>query len=134
MKILIAEDDLISRMLIKAFMSTYGRCDVVVDGVEAVELFLLAHKEGEPYKLICLDIMMPRMDGVAALKTIRGIEKQKGVQENEWAKIIMTTALNDKETVSATYELGCDAYAWKPLNLEKLKEVIEKLGFIKEDI
>ncbi len=129
MRILIAEDDFISRKLIQSFLSSYGKCDVAIDGIEAVDSFLLAHQEKEPYSLICLDIMMPRMDGVQALKTIRNLENQKGIGESEAAKIIMTTALNDKETVTNSYELGCDAYAWKPLNLEKLHEVMEKLGF-----
>ncbi|HBY21719.1 MAG: histidine kinase [Clostridiales bacterium GWE2_32_10] len=131
MRILIAEDDFVSRKLIQSFLAPYGKCDVVVDGVEAVEAFLFAYQEGDPYKLICLDIMMPRMDGIQALKTIRGIEKQKEVKEGDASKIIMTTALNDKETVMNSYDIGCDAYAWKPLNLEKFREVIEKLGLVK---
>ena len=129
MRILIAEDDFISRKLIQKLLASYGKCDVTVDGVEAVESFILAHQEGDPYKLICLDIMMARMDGVQALKMIRDIEKQKGLTEGETAKIIMMTALNDKETVMGSYDLGCDAYAWKPLNIEKVHEVIAKLGF-----
>ncbi|HAN10273.1 MAG TPA: response regulator [Clostridiales bacterium] len=133
MRILIAEDDFLSRKLIQKILLGYGKCDVVVDGVEAVESFILAHQEEEPYKLICLDIMMPRMDGTQALKKIREIEKQKGITEGERAKIIMTTALNDKETVMGSYNIGCDAYASKPLNIEKLHEVIGKLGFVKKE-
>lgn len=63
MKILIAEDDLASRQFLLQVLTGYGDCDVTVDGIEAVEAFTTAHKTKKPYDLICLDIMMPRVDG-----------------------------------------------------------------------
>ncbi len=58
MKILIAEDDLVSRSFLSRFLEKYGDCDLVVDGLEALDAFLMALKEKDPYRLICLDIMM----------------------------------------------------------------------------
>lgn len=130
MRILIAEDDLASRKLLQKFLSQYGECTIAVDGLEALDCFLIAQKEGTPYTLICLDIMMPKLDGIKVLKAIRDIEKQKRIEENSQAKIIMTTALNDKKTVSESYEAGCEAYAWKPIDFDKLKEVMGKLALI----
>jgi response regulator of citrate/malate metabolism len=40
----------------------------------------------------------------------------------------MTTALNDKKTVEQSYKLGCDGYAWKPIDLDKFEEVLIKLN------
>lgn len=77
MRILIAEDDLASRKVLYKFLSNYGECDITIDGMEALEAFMLAWDEGKPYDLICLDIMMPELDGVKTLKTIRDIENQK---------------------------------------------------------
>ena len=45
MKILIAEDDMISRRFLLKFLSQYGECDVVVDGMEALDAYLISVKE-----------------------------------------------------------------------------------------
>ena len=55
MRILIAEDDFASRKLLLKFMSEYGECDVTVDGMEAIDAYLMSLEEKEPYDLICLD-------------------------------------------------------------------------------
>ncbi len=128
MRILIAEDDLGSRKFMQQFLKAYGDCDVTVDGIETVDAFLLAWDEEDPYELICLDIMMPKLDGLKALKIIRELENDKKVPEDKRVKIIMTTALNEQQTVYDAFDLGCEAFAAKPINQEKLKEVLEKLG------
>ena len=132
MRILIAEDDLASRIFMKKFLSRFGECDVVVDGIEVIDAFLNSLNEEIPYDLICLDIMMPRLDGVKALKSIRDIEKQKGLEGDDRVKIIMTTALNDKATVMNSYDAGCEAYAWKPIETEKFILVMRRLGLIEQ--
>ena len=71
MKILIAEDDRISRNFLQKFMQTYGEVDVAVDGMEAVDLYMDSIKNNSPYDLLCLDIMMPKVDGLKVLKVIR---------------------------------------------------------------
>ena len=63
-KILIAEDDLASRRFLSKFLAQYGEVDQVVDGLEALDAYLMAVKEKAPYDLICLDIMMPKVDGL----------------------------------------------------------------------
>ncbi|MFZ5353099.1 MAG: response regulator [Bacillota bacterium] len=130
MRILIAEDDLASRKFLFKFFSAYGDCDITVDGMEAIEAFLLAWDEKNPYDLICLDIMMPKLDGIKALKTIRDIENEKKVDESKKAKIIMITALNDTDNVFDAFQLGCEAYAAKPIDTKKLQEVMSKLELI----
>jgi len=130
MKILIAEDDLASRTFLFKFLSQYGDCDMTVDGIETVEAFLLAYDLGAPYDLICLDIMMPKVDGIKALKAIREIEKQKGITEDKKVKVIMTTALNDKELVLESFNTGCEAYAAKPIDTVKFVEVMQHLQLL----
>ena len=130
MKVLIAEDDMASRKFLYKFLLTYGECDVTVDGIEAIDAFLLAWDEGHPYDLICLDIMMPKVDGLKALKMIRELEQSRGVEGEQRAKIIMTTALNDQPTVLNSFQDGCQAYAAKPIDTVKLIEVMKRLGLI----
>ena len=130
MRILIAEDDFASRKFMLRFLSQYGECDVTVDGMEAVDAFLMALETGESYDLVCLDIMMPELDGYQALKAMRDIEKEKNVPLNKSAKIIMTTALNEGRNVTKAFELGCVAYAGKPIDQEKFENVLRKLELI----
>ncbi|EOS29636.1 MAG: response regulator [Lachnospiraceae bacterium] len=129
MRILIAEDDFASRKAILKFLSAYGECDVTVDGMEAIDAFMMALEEEDPYDLICLDVMMPVMDGYQALKNIRDIEREHNVDPADQARVIMTTALNEEKNVKKAFELGCTVYCAKPIDLEKLKDMLEKLGF-----
>ena len=130
MKILIAEDDFASRKFMSRFLSKYGECDVTVDGTEAVEAFLMALDSDESYDLVCLDIMMPELDGYQVLKTIRDIEKERNSPEEKASKVIMTTALNEGRNVTKAFELGCVAYAGKPIDQEKFENVLRKLALI----
>lgn len=129
MRILIAEDDMASRRFLMKFLKDYGDCDITVDGAEALEAFLLSHREGAPYDLVCLDIMMPKLDGMKVLKAIREIENDKKISATDKTKIIMITALNDSGNVYNAFDIGCEGYAVKPINVDKLTEVLGKLGF-----
>ncbi|PKM57783.1 MAG: response regulator [Firmicutes bacterium HGW-Firmicutes-3] len=128
MKILIAEDDVVSRKLMWKILSDYGDCDLVINGLEAIDAFLLAQKDNEPYDIVFLDIMMPKVDGVKVLKTIRDMEIQYQIKNP--VKIIMTTALGETEVVDDAFIKGANAYATKPLDIEKLIEVIKNLQLI----
>lgn len=130
MKILIAEDDYVSRKFLYKFLSGYGECDITVDGMEAIEVFMMSLDEESYYDLICLDIMMPEVDGVKALKTIRLLEEERQLPKDKRAKIIMTTALNDTEKVMGSFDSGSEAYAVKPIDIDKFIDVMGKLGLI----
>ncbi len=128
MRILIAEDDMVSRQLLLKFLSQYGECDMVVDGLETLEAFLMATKENKPYDLICLDIMMPKVNGVKALKAIRDLEAQNRILPKDRTKVIIITALAETEMVQQAFEIGCEAYMAKPINIGKLAGIMEELG------
>lgn len=130
MKILIAEDDLASRRFLSKFLSQYGEVDLVVDGIETLDAYLIAIKENAPYNLICLDIMMPKVDGVKVLKAIREYEEKQGVTREQRVNVIMTTALGETDFVNKAFEIGCEAYAAKPIDTNKMLEVIKKLRLI----
>jgi two-component system chemotaxis response regulator CheY len=130
MKILIVEDDYASRKFMMNFMTAYGECDVTADGMEAMEAYMMAMEDEEPYDLICLDVMMPRMDGYQVLKAIRDMEQQHGIEGDDRVKIIMMTALNEEKNVRKAFEMGCTVYCAKPVDLDKLKNVLKKLKLI----
>lgn len=126
MRILVAEDDSVSRALMQKFMEKYGECDVAVDGLETIYKFDLALEQDNPYELVLLDIMMPKIDGIKALKRINELEDQYDIAKDNRAKVIMTSALNDSKTVRESYDAGCTDYLWKPVDLKKLKEIMKR--------
>ncbi|WP_277057007.1 response regulator [Trichlorobacter lovleyi] len=130
MRILIAEDDFYSRKLMMAYLSPFGECDVAVNGVEAWEAFLDAHDAGTPYSLICLDIMMPEMDGQEALKKMRDEEDRRQIERHKKAKIIMITALDEMKAIMASYHSLCDGYLMKPINHAMVVEQLKECGVI----
>ena len=131
MRLLVAEDDFIARYVLNEMLAQYGQCDVVVDGAEAVQAFSMAASEKKPYNVIFLDIMMPNLDGIEALKRIRSIEKERGVLPGQGVKVIMTTALDDPKTViSAYYQGGADSYLVKPITKNKIDEELHKADLV----
>lgn len=128
MKILIAEDDYVNRRFLFKFFSQYGDCDMVVNGEEAVTAFMFSLEEDEPYDLICLDIMMPKLDGLKALKMISSIEKDNNISQDKLSKKFVITALDNVKDVEKAFELGCEVYVTKPINTAKLIEVMTKLN------
>ena len=98
--------------------------------MEAIDAYMMALEEENPYQLVCLDVMMPIMDGYQALKNIRDLEREHNIPEEQMAKVIMTTALNEEKNVKKAFELGCTVYCAKPIDMDKLKEMLEKLELI----
>ena len=130
MRILLAEDDFVTRKFMTGFLSKYGECDVTVDGMEAVDAFMMALEDDEPYDLVCLDIMMPVMDGYQALMGIRNLEKERDIPKEKQAKVIMTTALNDEKNVKMAFDLGCTVYSGKPIDQDRFEQALKKFGLI----
>ena len=130
MRILLAEDDFVTRKFMTGFLSKYGECDVTVDGMEAVDAFMLALEDENPYDLVCLDIMMPVMDGYQALQAIRNLEKDRNIEPENAVKIIMATALNDEKNVKMAFDLGCTVYSGKPIDKDRFEQAMKKLGLI----
>ena len=103
MKILIVDDDFTCRNLLKEVLKSYGSIHMAVNGKEAVDAVSAAMASGEPYDLICLDVMMPEMDGQEALAAIRALEVAQGINSSKGAKIVMATALGDAKNAIASF-------------------------------
>lgn len=131
MRILIAEDDPVTLIFMKKFLARYGECDVAVNGLEAVTTFSKAVEEENYYNLVCLDIRMPKLDGIGVFKAMRELEKQKGVNSIDQAEIIMTTAVNDRQIITDASDAGCNTFVWKPIEVERFTLALENLGLIK---
>lgn len=133
MRVLIVEDDFTSRKILQRILSAYGDCDIAVNGRQAVNAYKTSWLKSKPYDLICMDIMMPDVDGLQALKEIREIENEMDVKARDAVKVIMTTALDDPRTVvRAFYKGGAASYIVKPISKQKLIEELHKLGLIEQ--
>ena len=130
MKTLIVDDDFTSRLLLQEILKRFGETHIAVNGKEAGAAVRAAMDACAPYDLICLDIMMPEMDGREALKQIRGLEDERGITSSQGAKIVMTTALDQVKDVAQAFYGLCDAYLCKPIEKGKLLEQLLEFGLI----
>ena len=130
MKTLIVEDDFTSRLFLQTVLSPYGECHIAVNGKEAVEAFKQAVDKASPYDLICMDIMMPEMDGQEALKQVRALEAARGAASPRPVKIIMTTAVNEIKEVFRSFNALSDAYLVKPIDSAELLAKLRSFGLL----
>ena len=133
MKILIADDDFTCRVMLQKMLSPYGRCNIAEDGKVALEAFRTALAQGSPFDLICLDHLMPEMEGQEVLKEIRGMEEARGISADNRVKIIVTTGLMDEDDEFAMLHDLCDAYLDKPVDKARLLDILKQLGFLEGD-
>ncbi len=117
---LLVEDDFACRLLLQKFLSRYGECHIAVNGKEAVDAFRSALDSGQGYDLICMDILMPEMDGREAVRQVRALEEARGTLSTYGARIFMTTTIDEVKEVIVCFKELCDAYLMKPIDLGQL--------------
>jgi two-component system chemotaxis response regulator CheY len=129
MKILIVDDDFNFCKILSEFLGGLGNNATANNGYEAIEKFLAALENNDPFDLICLDVMMNDLDGLKSLNILRRVEKIKKV---EAAKLIFITALDEDELTAiagdSIKELG-GSYLQKPVTRKKVLNAVQKLGF-----
>jgi two-component system chemotaxis response regulator CheY len=130
MRALVVEDNFVNRKYLLKIIEPYFECDVVVNGLEAIEAYHSANSEDSPYDLICLDIMIPEMDGQEVLRAIRDDEASKGLALLLGVKIIMISALDDAKNILSSFREGCESYITKPFKPEDLLAELRKMDLI----
>ena len=130
MKILVVDDELVSRLKAWKILSEFGECQMAKDGVEALEKIQAAHEAGHPYALVTLDVKMPDVDGLEALKTVREWEHARGVMLGDGVKILMLSVSHGPTEVLKAFQDGCESYIYKPFNRDDLLEAMLKLNLV----
>lgn len=111
MKILLVEDEYISRVLLTEMISAYGDCHMALNGKDAIEILQTSFELDERFDLVCLDILLPELDGQEVLRRIREMEKRLNIIGMAATKVIMTTTLDDSENIMQAFAGGrCEAY------------------------
>ena len=128
LKMLVAEDEFLSRNLLTRMIQGYGTVDGATDGSEAIMALKAAYDAGKPYDLVFLDIMMPEKDGQIALQELRAYEESIGIPSPDACKVIMVTALGDAKNVMAAFKSQCEGYVTKPYSADAIKELVEKIA------
>lgn len=116
MKILIAEDDAVSRRLLELFLIRWGY--EVVTAQDGEEAFKILKEEGRPSVAI-LDWMMPGVDGLELCRRLRKNEATSGTH------IILLTARNGKVDMVQGLEAGADDYISKPFDREEMRARVQ---------
>ena len=127
MKILIVDDELVSRKKMQKIMGNFGECEEVDCGKMAINAFNKAIQFRSPFDLITLDVSMPDMDGTEVLFEIRAIEKGINLPKEKQVKILMVTSHSDKDMIITCIQAGCDDYIVKPFDKETISEKIKKI-------
>lgn len=114
-KVLIVDDAAFMRMMIKEIISKNGY-EVVgeaVNGVDAVQKY----KEVKP-DIVTMDITMPEMDGIQALRQIKSIDSS--------AKVLMCSAMGQQAMVIEAIQAGAKDFIVKPFQAERVLEALQK--------
>ncbi len=134
MRCLVVDDDETCRKFVIRVMERLGDCDIALTGKEAIEMVTRSFANGDLYDVIFLDIMMPVMDGKQALSAIRTLERRAGLQDGWGAKIVMTTAMGDYDTVRHAFHNQCDGYLVKPLSISRMEALLRNLKVLSPNV
>jgi two-component system chemotaxis response regulator CheY len=128
MRILIVDDDYVSRTKLSALLAAYGQCDAVPNGEIALKMFQEAHKELVPYELVTMDVEMPEISGHDVVGQMRDIERALQIPGGSEVKVLMVTVKKELKEVSTAYKHGCTGYITKPVTPENLKKAVADIG------
>lgn len=131
LRILVADDSRPLRTVALHLLRKIGACKEACDGREAVAMFEAALRRGEPFGLVVLDILMPRLNGVDALREIRRMEQHQGLGDDARAKVVMLTSLDDPRfMLEAQLGAQADYYLTKPFDIDQMREALAGLGLL----
>jgi len=122
-RFLIVDDDEMGRLMLQDFLSEFAPCDCAENGKEGLAFFEKALAGGDPYDLLCVDLIMPEMNGLALIRKIRDIEKMHPVFSDIRTKIFVISASDSPwDKADLLLDNLCDDFITKPFNRTSLKE------------
>ncbi len=129
MKFLIVDAGFDSRKKSQILLSGYGECDVAINGLEALNAFVRAHNDNDPYHLIFLEIEMQGLDGPQVMGKIRQWERSKAISRAQGAKIILLSTGSPPESVTTLLEPGYETWMEKPVTRDRLAKAFHQIHY-----
>ncbi len=130
-KCLIVDDDITTCFMLKMILEDHFVCDLAIDGEKALCSFDKAHLEDAHYDLICLDMNMPKINGLDVLKHIREAESALALSPDLETKVIIISSDNTPSTVlNSFFAGGASSYITKPIKRQKLLDELATLELI----
>lgn len=124
---LIIDDDEMGRLMLQDFLSEFAPCDCAENGKEGLALFEQALLSGNPYNLLCVDLIMPEMNGLALIRKIRDLEKSHPVFNDFRTRIFVISASDSTwDRADLLLDNLCDDYIVKPFNRSSLMANLRK--------
>jgi CheY-like chemotaxis protein len=118
--LLIVDDNIVNLRIISTYCIKHGLSVVqATNGLEAVQAFE-ARQDG--FDVVLMDLQMPVMSGVDAVRGIRVLEEKRGKQR---ALVVAMTALSGDEVRREAKKAGCDEFLVKPVRMRRVVEMVE---------
>ena len=131
MRALIVDDDFYSRVMLHDMLRPVAECHIAVNGEEAVGAFKKALEDGRPYDLVCMDLVMPEMDGQQALQEMRALEDERGIDGTDRSVVFVVSMVEDnRETNEAFFLGGADCFLVKPIEEARLMAELGEHGLL----
>lgn len=127
-RILIVEDEAVSRTVLHRMLRAYGQCEIACDGKEGLDLFMSGLKEGNPFTVMFVDVALPQLDGRELLRLVRKAEEERGCTLASSVKVVMATTNGEATSILGSFKEGAEGYVLKPFDLEKVQKLLAKLG------
>jgi len=129
-KILIVEDDLMSREMMSVILEPYGECRLASNGEEGLDAFRAALELGQAYDLVCLDLVMPGVTGHEVLKTIRHLEEERSILPPDSTKVLVISSMRDSGNIMGAFINQCESYIIKPVDRNEVLKHLYSFGLI----
>jgi CheY-like chemotaxis protein/HPt (histidine-containing phosphotransfer) domain-containing protein len=126
-RFLLVDDDEIQSQVLGKILATYGETVLKVDGKAGVVEFIDALRVGKGYQVVVLDIEMPRLDGIGALREIRAHEAGQGIHGLDCCTIFMNSTSSDLPKVKQAFRDQADGYFIKPFSHQEIQKKVEAL-------
>lgn len=128
MKILVVDDQMTTRMLLRCMLENYGEVVEANCGRDGVGVFREALSGAAPFQLVCVDLGLPDIDGNAVLEQLRAAEIEHQVAAP--ATIVVVTGTVSDAARDGALERSADAFLTKPVSYEDVFALLARVGVV----
>ena len=129
MKFLIVDALFDTRKASQKLLSSYGECDVALNGLEALNAFVRAHRDKDPYHVIFLDIEMEGLDGIQVMEKIRKWEASRAIAPDASVRIILIASEPAPDHILAGLTPGLETFMNREITRPGLATAFRNISY-----